>query len=91
MLVNDAIAESARLGRWVDVARDPIAVKRRMTLESALRRQMEPPSFPVPFSFLTDRIATPQVACHITETTQEGHALIRANLHRAPIWSSARS
>jgi predicted dehydrogenase len=25
MLVNDAIAESARLGRWVDVIRDPIA------------------------------------------------------------------
>jgi hypothetical protein len=24
MLVNDAIAESARLGRWVDVVRDPI-------------------------------------------------------------------
>jgi predicted dehydrogenase len=23
MLVNDAVAESARLGRWVDVARDP--------------------------------------------------------------------
>lgn len=26
MLVNDAIAESARLGRWVDVVRDPVAV-----------------------------------------------------------------
>jgi predicted dehydrogenase len=26
MLVNDAIAESARLGRWVDVVRDPIPV-----------------------------------------------------------------
>jgi hypothetical protein len=23
MLVNDAIAESARLGRWVDVVREP--------------------------------------------------------------------
>jgi predicted dehydrogenase len=26
MLVNDAIAESARLGRWVDVIRDPVPV-----------------------------------------------------------------
>ncbi len=26
MLVNDAIAESARVGRWVDVARDPVPV-----------------------------------------------------------------
>ncbi len=26
MLVNDAIAESARTGRWVDVVRDPVAI-----------------------------------------------------------------
>ena len=42
---------------------------------------------PVPFSYLTDRITTPQVPCHITGTTEAGHALIRANLHRAPIYS----
>jgi tRNA uridine 5-carboxymethylaminomethyl modification enzyme len=44
----------------------------------------DPPS---PFSYLTDRIATPQVACHITTTTAATHALIRANLHRAPMYS----
>src|SRR6185295_2306630 len=42
---------------------------------------------PVPFSFLTERITTPQVNCHITATTPATHALIRANLHRAPIYS----
>ena len=42
---------------------------------------------PVPFSFLTGRIATPQVPCHITATTQATHAIIRANLHRAPMYS----
>ena len=42
---------------------------------------------PVPFSFLTGRIATPQVFCHITTTTPAAHDLIRANLHRAPIYS----
>jgi tRNA uridine 5-carboxymethylaminomethyl modification enzyme len=42
---------------------------------------------PVPFSFLTERIATPQRPCHITATNEAGHALIRANIHRAPIYS----
>ncbi len=42
---------------------------------------------PVPFSFLNRRITTPQVACGITFTTPATHAVIRANLHRAPMYS----
>ena len=42
---------------------------------------------PEPFSFLTERIATPQIVCHVTTTTPATHALIRANLHRAPMYS----
>jgi tRNA uridine 5-carboxymethylaminomethyl modification enzyme len=42
---------------------------------------------PVPFSSLTARIETPQIACGITRTTPAVHALIRANLHRAPLYS----
>ncbi|MBT5812475.1 MAG: tRNA uridine-5-carboxymethylaminomethyl(34) synthesis enzyme MnmG, partial [Rhodospirillaceae bacterium] len=42
---------------------------------------------PRPFSFLNDRITTPQIDCHITTTTEAGHALIRENLHRAPMYS----
>lgn len=42
---------------------------------------------PVPFSFLTDKIRVPQIPCHITGTTEAGHALIRGNLHRAPMYS----
>jgi tRNA uridine 5-carboxymethylaminomethyl modification enzyme len=42
---------------------------------------------PVPFSFLTKAITTPQVDCHITATTTETHEVIRANLHRAPMYS----
>jgi tRNA uridine 5-carboxymethylaminomethyl modification enzyme len=42
---------------------------------------------PVPFSFLTDRIEQTQLDCHITTTTPEVHDLIRANLHRAPMYS----
>src|SRR6185436_1148112 len=40
-----------------------------------------------PFSFLTDRIATEQIPCWITYTNQNVHDLIRANLHRAPMYS----
>jgi tRNA uridine 5-carboxymethylaminomethyl modification enzyme len=42
---------------------------------------------PQPFSFLTDRIEQEQMVCWITRTTPEIHDLIRANLHRAPMYS----
>jgi tRNA uridine 5-carboxymethylaminomethyl modification enzyme len=42
---------------------------------------------PPPFSYLTDCIRVPQVVCHITGTTVASHAIIRANLHRAPMYS----
>jgi tRNA uridine 5-carboxymethylaminomethyl modification enzyme len=42
---------------------------------------------PVPFSFLTGRITTPQIVCHITETTPATHAIIRANLDRSPLYA----
>jgi tRNA uridine 5-carboxymethylaminomethyl modification enzyme len=44
---------------------------------------------PQPFSFLTEKITTPQVVCHITHTTQATHAIIEANLARAPMYSGA--
>jgi tRNA uridine 5-carboxymethylaminomethyl modification enzyme len=42
---------------------------------------------PVPFSFLTERVTTPQIACGITYTTPETHDIIRANLARSPMFS----
>lgn len=42
---------------------------------------------PVPFSFLTREITTPQIECGVTYTSAAGHDLIRANLHRAPMYS----
>lgn len=44
-------------------------------------------SDPRPFSFLTDRITGEQVDCHITYTNTVAHDLIRANLHRAPMYT----
>jgi tRNA uridine 5-carboxymethylaminomethyl modification enzyme len=41
---------------------------------------------PVPFSFLTKEITTPQIACGVTETTGETHAIIRDNLSRSPMY-----
>jgi tRNA uridine 5-carboxymethylaminomethyl modification enzyme len=42
---------------------------------------------PVPFSFLTDHIEQPQLDCHISATNPAVHEVIRANLHRAPMYS----
>ncbi|MGL4941576.1 MAG: tRNA uridine-5-carboxymethylaminomethyl(34) synthesis enzyme MnmG [Thermoguttaceae bacterium] len=40
---------------------------------------------PEPFSFLTTKITTPQVACHLAHTTPELHRLLREHLATAPI------
>jgi tRNA uridine 5-carboxymethylaminomethyl modification enzyme len=42
---------------------------------------------PRPFSFATERITQEQMDCHITYTNEAVHELIRANLHRAPMYS----
>jgi tRNA uridine 5-carboxymethylaminomethyl modification enzyme len=42
---------------------------------------------PEPFSVLTDRITTPQIQCGITRTTAATHEVIRANVHRSPMYS----
>ena len=42
---------------------------------------------PEPFSMLTERIGNPQVACGITRTTPATHEVIRANVHRSPMYS----
>jgi len=42
---------------------------------------------PEPFSAMTDRITTPQIQCGITRTTTATHELIRANVHRSPMYS----
>jgi tRNA uridine 5-carboxymethylaminomethyl modification enzyme len=42
---------------------------------------------PEPFSVMTDRITTPQIQCGITRTAAATHAVIRANVHRSPMYS----
>ena len=42
---------------------------------------------PQAFSFLTERLQVNQLPCWITHTNQAVHDVIRANLHRAPMYS----
>jgi tRNA uridine 5-carboxymethylaminomethyl modification enzyme len=42
---------------------------------------------PEPFSFCTDNLTVEQLPCYITRTTHAVHEIIRANLHRAPMYS----
>lgn len=42
---------------------------------------------PVPFSTLTEKITVPQIECGITYTSAATHEIIRANIHRAPMYS----
>jgi tRNA uridine 5-carboxymethylaminomethyl modification enzyme len=53
---------------------------------SVLGRQ-DGDELPLPFSFLTGRIDRPQVPCWITWTNAATHEAIRANLHRAPLFT----
>ncbi len=50
--------------------------------------EMQPGDDPAePFSVLTSSITTPQIECGITRTTPATHEVIRANVHRSPMYS----
>lgn len=42
---------------------------------------------PVPFSFMTDRITTPQIDCGVTRTTEATHKIIADNLGQSAMYS----
>ena len=50
--------------------------------------EMQPGDDPAePFSMLTERISNPQIECGITRTVSATHEIIRANVHRSPMYS----
>ncbi|MGZ5444469.1 MAG: tRNA uridine-5-carboxymethylaminomethyl(34) synthesis enzyme MnmG [Thermoanaerobaculia bacterium] len=59
----------------------------RTTVNFARLEEAPGDDHPRPFSILTDRLEQPQVLCWITHTAAFAHDLIRANLHRAPMYS----
>jgi tRNA uridine 5-carboxymethylaminomethyl modification enzyme len=42
---------------------------------------------PVPFSFLSGRIARPQICCYLLHTNDRVRDLVRANVHRSPLFN----
>lgn len=42
---------------------------------------------PTPFSYMTERVEVPQITCYITHTNEKTHEIIRANIHRSPMYS----
>ena len=57
------------------------------TIDWASLDKQEADSDPIPFSFMTDRITTPQISCGITRTTDATHKVIRDNIHRSAMYS----
>ena len=46
---------------------------------------------PAPFSFLTDEISVPQIACGITYTTPETHRIIEENIEKSAVYGGGIS
>ena len=57
------------------------------TIDWSALEEQKGDSPPTPFSYLTQRVNVPQISCYITHTTPEVHDIIRANLHRSPMYS----
>ena len=57
------------------------------TIDFSVCQEQPGDDVPKPFSFLTDSLPQTQLPCWLTETNESVHELIRANLHRAPMYS----
>ncbi|MCU0979465.1 MAG: tRNA uridine-5-carboxymethylaminomethyl(34) synthesis enzyme MnmG, partial [Pirellulaceae bacterium] len=57
------------------------------TIDYAQTQEQPGDDDPQPFSFLTGPLRVQQLPCWITYTNQQVHDVIRANLHRAPMYS----
>lgn len=85
----DSLSDSLRdlglqLGR-LKTGTPPRVLKNTANFAAMEPQQGDDP--PRPFSILTDSIELPQVLCWVTYTGAAAHDLIRANLHRAPMYS----
>jgi tRNA uridine 5-carboxymethylaminomethyl modification enzyme len=59
----------------------------RRTIDFSRFARLDGDDPPSPFSFLTDRLDRPQVACHALHTNEAVHALVRANIARSPLYN----
>jgi len=88
---DSAVGLSAALeGLGLELGRLKTGTPPRVARDSVDDRRLEEQpadDVPVPFSFMNDEITQPQAPCWITYTNQQTHDLIRANLHRAPLYT----
>jgi tRNA uridine 5-carboxymethylaminomethyl modification enzyme len=57
------------------------------TIDYSKAERQDGDAEPEPFSFLTEKIECDQIPCWITHTNEALHELVRANLHRAPMFT----
>lgn len=54
------------------------------------RLEMQPADEqPIPFSYLTTQVEVPQIACGITHTNAQAHAIIAENIEKSAVYSGA--
>ena len=61
------------------------------TIDWASLEMQKADAEPAPFSFMTDRITVPQIACGITRTTEETHRIIAQNLTKSAVYGGSIS
>ncbi len=59
------------------------------TIDWSVLERQDGDETPVPFSFLTERITTPQTVCHVTHTNAATHKVIADNIGRSAMYSGA--
>ena len=57
------------------------------TINWAILEEQKGDDPPTPFSFLTEKITTPQISCFVTKTTAATHQIIADNIGRSPLYS----
>lgn len=85
---NGLSAALARLG--LEIARFKTGTPARLngrTIDYSKTQEQPGDDQPEPFSFLHETLQVHQLPCWITHTNEAVHALIRDNLHRAPMYS----
>lgn len=62
---------------------------RKSSIDWSSIEMQEADETPVPFSFLTDAITVPQIACGITHTNEKTHAIIAKNINKSAVYSGS--
>lgn len=62
---------------------------RKSSIDWSSIEMQEADETPVPFSFLTDAITVPQIACGITYTNEKTHAIIAENINKSAVYSGS--